>query len=412
VSDFNLSPAKISACVARTLVSAASRLVSTLFPSRAVSESTRNLHEPKWGRMASGGRLLIGLPARTQNLQEADCQSAAGYHPAPLRPHIYLLKFGLLLTCLALPSPAQQAARINGRVSDPTGAAVPNARLVLTQSDTKLSRVGTTGSEGFYEFADISPGKYTLEAEAPGFRKEATSNITLDVAQVLRLDLNLQLGTASDRVDVVASAVALQTEDSQLGGVVENKAVNDLPLNGRDFSQLMVLLPGATEGTPGGTTGRHYAERVAGIAFSVNGQRSNYNEFLIDGFMAKEVQSGTAAVSPIIDSLLEFRVQSSDYSAQFGTESGGQINAVLKSGTNDLHGSLWEYLRNDAFDANNFFSNLSRQPKGEYRRNQFGAAAGGPVLLPKYNGRNRTFIYGAVEDSRNSPIRPNQLHLP
>src|ERR1039457_5277781 len=116
--------------------------------------------------------------------------------------------------------------------------------------------------------------------------------------------------------------------------------------------------------------------------------------------MAKEVQSGTAAVSPIIDSLQEFRVQTSDHSAQFGTEAGGQMNTVLKSGTNDLHGSIWEYLRNDAFNANNFFSNLSGQPKGEYGRNQFGAAAGGPVLLPKYNGRNRTFIYGAMEATR------------
>ncbi len=159
-------------------------------------------------------------------------------------------------------------------------------------------------------------------------------------------------------------------------------------------------MPGASEGTPSGTTGKHYTERVAGLPFSVNGQRSNYNQFLIDGFMAKEVQSGTAAVSPIIDSLMEFRVQSSNYSAQFGTEAGGQVNTVLRSGTNDLHGTVWEYLRNDAFDSNDFFSNLSGRANGEYRRNQFGAAAGGPVILPKYDGRNRTFIYGAFEDTR------------
>jgi hypothetical protein len=132
----------------------------------------------------------------------------------------------------------------------------------------------------------------------------------------------------------------------------------------------------------------------------VNGQRQDYNEFLIDGFMAKEVQDGTNAVSPIIDSLMEFRVQSSNYSAQFGTEAGGQINTVLKSGTNELHGTVWEYLRNDDLDANDFFSNLSGRARGEYRRNQFGAAAGGPVLLPKYDGRNRTFIYGAFEGTR------------
>jgi hypothetical protein len=220
------------------------------------------------------------------------------------------------------------------------------------------------------------------------------------VAQALRQDLNLVLGATSERMDVTANAVALQTEDSQVGGVVETKAIGDLPLNGRDFTQLMILLPGASEGTPSGTTGKHYVERVAGLSFSVNGQRSNYNEFLIDGFMAKEVQSGTAAVSPIIDSLMEFRVQTSNYSAQFGTEAGGQVNTVLRSGTNDLHGALWEYLRNNDFDANDFFSNLSGKPRGDYRRNQFGAAAGGPVMLPKYNGHNRTFIYGAFEDTK------------
>src|SRR5215475_14141480 len=306
----------------------------------------------------------------------------------------------LLLSGLSFHAPAQIAARINGHAVDPSGAAVARASLTLTEDDTKVSRSSVTSDDGFYEFADVLPGNYTLTAEAAGFQRQVISNIRVQVAQVLRQDLNLALGATNERVEVTAYAAALQTEDSQIGGVVETRAVNDLPLNGRDFTQLMVLLPGATEGTPSGTTGKHYVERVAGLSFSVNGQRSNYNQFLIDGFMAKEVQSGTAAVSPIIDSLMEFRVQSSNYSAQFGIEAGGQVNTVLRSGSNDLHGTLWEYLRNDAFDANDFFSNLSGRSKGEYRRNQFGAAGGGPVVLPKYNGRNRTFIYGAVEDTR------------
>jgi hypothetical protein len=314
-----------------------------------------------------------------------------------------LLTLGLLVS--SVPSSAQVAGRINGHAFDPSGAPIANVRLILSESDTKVSRAGLTDAVGFYEFADVMPGKYTLEAQATGFQTQVISNVTLEVAQVLRQDVNLQLGATTERVDVTASAVALQTEDSQVGGVVGTTAVNDLPLNGRDFTQLMLLLPGASEGTPGtlsggGTTNRHYNERVAGQGFSVNGQRSDYNEFLVDGFMDKEVQSGTAAASPIIDSLMEFRVQSSNYSAQFGTEAGGQINAVLKSGNNDLHGTIWEYLRNDDFDANDFFGNLSGRPRGEYRRNQFGAAAGGPVLLPKYNGRNRTFVYGAFEDTQ------------
>src|SRR5581483_9527337 len=319
-----------------------------------------------------------------------------------MKPSCFFRAWALCVLSCSVPLlvNGQIAGRINGRAVDPSGATAAAVRLTLTAADTAVSRTSLTGPDGFYEFADVLPGRYTLTAEAAGFQKQVISNITIEVAQVLRQDISLVLGTTSERVDVTASEVSLQTEDSQIGGVVEQKAVNDLPLNGRDFTQLMVLLPGASEGTPSGTTGKHYVERVAGLSFTVNGQRSNYNEFLIDGFVAKEVQSGTAAVSPIIDSLMEFRVQSSNYSAQFGIEAGGQVNTVLRSGSNDLHGTLWEYLRNDALDSNDFFSNLSGRAKGEYRRNQFGAAGGGPVILPKYNGRNRTFIYGAIEDTR------------
>ena len=316
----------------------------------------------------------------------------------------------LLLGGLPFHLAAQIAGRINGRAVDPSGATIASVRLTLTASDTKVSRTGLTGADGFYEFADVLPGKYVLTAEAPGFQKQVISNVTLEVAQVLRQDINLVLGATSERVDVTASEVALQTEDSQVGGVVETKAVNDLPLNGRDFTQLMILLPGASEGTPSGTTGKHYTERVAGLSFSVNGQRSNYNQFLIDGFMAKEVQSGTAAVSPIIDSLMEFRVQSSNYSAQFGTEAGGQVNTVLRSGTNDLHGTLWEYLRNDDFDANDFFSNLSGRSKGEYRRNQFGAAGGGPVHAAEVQWPQPHFHLRRLRGHQNDPGRYSDTH--
>ncbi|HYM09262.1 MAG TPA: hypothetical protein VEU62_00945, partial [Bryobacterales bacterium] len=158
-------------------------------------------------------------------------------------------------------------------------------------------------------------------------------------------------------------------------------------------------MAGSTD-RPGGTVAGHYVERAGGTAFSVNGQRQTANQYLIDGFMDKEVQHGTNAVEPIIDALREFRVQSSNYTAEFGTEAGGQINAVLKSGTNEFHGSAWEFLRNNNLDANNFFNNRAGVAIPEFRRNQFGVAGGGPVILPKYNGRNRTFIFGAYEGTR------------
>ena len=182
-----------------------------------------------------------------------------------------LCAVGLLLSGLPFQLTAQIAGRINGHAVDPSGATIANVRLVLTATDTRVSRTGMTGADGFYEFADVLPGKYTLAAETTGFQKQLISNITVEVAQVLRQDVNLVLGATTERVEVMASAVALQTEDSQVGGIVETKAVNDLPLNGRDFTQLMVLLPGASEGSPTGTTGKHYVERVAGLSFSVNG---------------------------------------------------------------------------------------------------------------------------------------------
>jgi hypothetical protein len=175
--------------------------------------------------------------------------------------------------------------------------------------------------------------------------------------------------------------------------VVESKAISDLPLNGRNFTQLMVLMAGSTE-RAGGTVAGHYVERAGGTAFSVNGQRQTANQFLINGFMAKEVQHGTNSVEPIIDALQEFRVQSTNYTAEFGTEAGGQINAVMKSGNNEFHGSAWEFLRNDKLDANNFFNNRTGTPRPPFRRNQYGAAAGGPIL------RNKTFVFGAYEGTR------------
>src|SRR5262249_17823610 len=200
-------------------------------------------------------------------------------------------------------------------------------------------------------------------------------------------------------IEVTTAPPQLQTSDSQIGAVVENKAIAELPLNGRNFTQLMVLMAGATE-RAGGTVAGHYTERAGGIAFSVNGNRQTANQILIDGFMAKEVQHGTNSVEPIIDALQEFRVQTSNYTAEFGTEAGGQINAVLKSGTNAFHGVLWEFLRNDKLDANNFFNNRTGTPRAPFRRNQFGAAGGGPLYLPKYDARNRTFIFGAYEGTR------------
>jgi len=301
-----------------------------------------------------------------------------------------------LLFLFAIRLAAQDTGAIAGKVLDPQGAAVPQVKIVATSVGTGIARESVSSSDGNYSIPNIAPGMYTVTAEGAGFKKAVAENVRVEVAQRVQLDFALELGAVAETVEVQAAPPQLQTSDSQLSAVVESKAISDLPLNGRNFTQLMVLMPGSTE-RASGTVAGHYAERAAGTAFSVNGHRQTANQFLIDGFMAKEVQHGTNSVEPIIDALQEFRVQTSNYSAEFGTEAGGQINAVLKSGTNSFHGTAWEFLRNDKLDANNFFNNRTGTARPAFRRNQWGLAAGGPVILPKYNGKNRTFIFGAYE---------------
>jgi hypothetical protein len=305
----------------------------------------------------------------------------------------------VVIGAFAIPALAQEAGSIQGLITDPQNAAIAGVRVVIEQTGTGITRATVSNSDGLYYFASVAVGVYAVTAESKGFKKAVTPSVRVEVGERVQQDLRLEIGSLSETVEVSAVSPALQTADSQIGSVVESKAISDLPLNGRNFTQLMVLMAGSTE-RAGGTVAGHYAERAGGIAFSVNGQRQSANAFLIDGFTAKDVQHGTNSIEPIIDALQEFRVQSTNYSAEFGSEAGGQINAVIKSGTNGFHGALWEFLRNDKLDANNFFSNRTGTARAPFHRNQFGPAAGGPVILPKYNGRNRTFIFGAYEGTR------------
>jgi hypothetical protein len=246
---------------------------------------------------------------------------------------IVVLSMGLMVDSLE----AQQAAPINGRGTNPTRAAVPDVTVTLDAVATRITLTTNSNAEGLYTFADVAPGNYTVSAEARGFKKIVIPYVRADVAQAVRLDLPLKLNAGTQSVEVSTTATLLQASDMQIGGVVENKAVSDLPLNGRNFTQLMVLVPGASDDSPISRTGAKYTYRSGGIGFNVNGQRSTSNSFLIDGLLTKEVRHGTSSIDPIIDSIAEFGVQRSNYSAEVRTEGGGQINVVLKSGTNDLH---------------------------------------------------------------------------
>jgi hypothetical protein len=294
-----------------------------------------------------------------------------------------------LASCIAQ---GQEMGGIVGTVMDQKSAALAGSKVTVTNGDTGQSRTVVSSNAGEYSVPDLAPGVYDVSAEQTGFRRSLAKDVKVDVQQTVRLNFTLQVGEVVEQVTVTSTAPLLQTEDAQIGALVENKRVEELPLNGRNFTQLALLVPGTTEGVTGSYEATFgLGPRGTGVAFSVNGQQSAYNQFLIDGVPAKENQHESNSISPSVDAIQEFRVQTSNYSAEFGTEAGGQINLVTKSGTNRFHGSAWEFLRNDKFDGSNFFSG---GVKPELRQNQFGGTLGGPVR------RNKTFFFGSYEGTR------------
>ena len=314
----------------------------------------------------------------------------------------------ILALCLACGvTHAQDMGGIVGTIADQNGAVVSGAKVTVTNVGTGQTRIVTSSSTGAYSVPNLSVGMYNLTAEQTGFKRALASNIKVDVQQILRLDFNLQVGAANEEITVTSAAPLLQAQDSQISTLVENKRVEELPLNGRNFTQLALLVPGVTEGTLGSYVSTFgLGPRGTGVAFSVNGQQSSYNQFLIDGVPAKENQHESNSLSPSIDAIQEFRVQTSNYSAEQGTEAGAQINLVTKSGTNHYHGTLYEFLRNDVFDGSNSFSG---GVKPELRQNQFGATLGGPIR------KDKTFFFGSYEGTRirkgftQIALVPNQL---
>jgi hypothetical protein len=319
------------------------------------------------------------------------------------------LHYGLL-SALLLVSPVdalaqQETATITGEVRDASGALVPKAVVTVTNVGTNIAIRTETSDEGSYTIPSLRPGEYSVAVEASGFTRILRTGITLQVAQVARIDLTLQTGQLSEVVEVAAGAPLLDTQTSSRGSVIDQRKIVDLPLNGRDYNQLALLSPGVLPGTP----------RLSSVNFkgvlNVNGNRTFNNVFLLDGvdnisysnsFRGENVQ----LVQPSIEALQEFKIQTNAYSAEFGRSSGAVVNATIKSGTNTIRGSTYEFLRNDALDANNFFSNAFSAPKPERRRNQFGVAAGGPLL------RNRTFWFGDYEGLRDREGVPRVRQVP
>jgi outer membrane receptor protein involved in Fe transport len=308
---------------------------------------------------------------------------------------------------------AQSASTaVNGTITDPSAALIPDARIVLNNVDTDVQRITSSGSGGTYSIADLTPGNYSLHVMKDGFVTGTMTGIVLQVNQTATLDFRLTVGASQQMLTVTANLSAVESTTSELGTVIATQPVNDLPLNGRNFTQLLTLAPGVSpisvaQNSAGGSGWGGLA--VGTFTFpAVNGQRNRSNMFLLDG-VNDLAFLGNYNYAPIIDDIQEFKVQSHNDLAEFGAVAGGIINVVTKAGTNVFHGSVWEFLRNEQMDARNFFL-PTRNP---LRQNQFGVAVGGPVLLPHlYNGRSRMFFFFAYEGFRQSQEAQSIVRVP
>lgn len=299
-------------------------------------------------------------------------------------------------------SAQERTASVTGVVRDPSGAAVPDAKITVRNTQTGIKRVVKTSGDGNYTVTLLDPGTYDTLVEHAGFASIQRSGIVLHVNDDVRIDYSLKLGQVSEVVDVHEEAPLLRTTDASLGQVVDNQKVTSLPLNGRSSFRLVELTPGYIP-TPGasGQFGDIPVNTTWDSNFSINGGQGYSNEIMIDGAPSTTGFFDQITTMPSVDALVEFKVQSNSMSAEFGHTGGGVLNVTTKSGTNVLHGTLFEFLRNSVLGANDYFNNLAGSPRVAFKMNQFGGSIGGPVVLPKvYNGKNRTFFFFNYEGTR------------
>ncbi len=289
---------------------------------------------------------------------------------------------------------------ILGTVTDATGAVVSGATVTVTNTGTNSSRQVTTNAQGDYLVAELDPGQYSVTVEAAGFKQFKRTLFDLQVDQRLRVDAAMTVGEVSEHIEVSGQPPLVETDSSTVGQVIDRNQVNGLPLNGRFFLQLALLTPGSNAGYPGN---RQQGNQIGGVALAVNGARSASNNYMVDGIDNNLGFNGYFSLSPSVDAIQEFKVQTGNSSAEFGRSAGAQVNLVTRSGTNAFHGSLFEFLRNDSLDAVDSFSKAygGVVEKPPYHRNQFGGSLGGPVIIPGvYNGKNRTFFFFSYEGTR------------
>ena len=305
---------------------------------------------------------------------------------------------------------ADVTGAISGTVRDPGQAVVAGAQVRIVNVQTNVGQETTTGADGSYHFLALQPGSYKITVTAAGFQTYTNTGITLQVNDQLRADVTLQVGTVAEHVDVSASAVHVETENTQMGDVIDSKKMLALPLNGRSYLDLLGLQAGVAPTTAGTLLGSTQSDRpVSGYItnagnVSVNGQRETGNAFLVNGGDVSEGRNLGAGLVPNLDSVEEFRLITNSFDAEYGKFSGAIMNAITKSGTNGFHGDVFEFLRNDMLDAKNYF--LTGQPKSELHRNQFGFTAGGPFR------KNKVFWFTDYQGTRQVQAAETTVFLP
>jgi hypothetical protein len=374
---------------------------------------------------------LVGVSCRFQRTRSSMRKpKAQGSNARPLQGAARVTRCafatGILAAIVALvvilamaPRSAAQTelAGVSGRVTDPSGAVIVDAEVEIKNVETNISTTVKTNSDGLYTIPSLHPGHYLINVRRPGFKSVTVTELTLNVQDNVVRNFALQVGSVSETVTINGNDLHINTTDATVSTVVDRKFVENVPLNGRSFQDLISMTPGVVTQSP----------QSPGLSlgykgdFSVNGQRTESNNYTIDGVtgnigagagtgLPTAANSGSLPASTAlgttqslisVDALQEFRVQSSTYSAEYGRVPGGQFSFVTRSGTNDLHGTAFDYLRNDFFDANDWFNNRVGQPISPLRQNDFGGTLGGPILIPGlYNGKSKSFFFASYEGLR------------
>src|SRR5271165_1728322 len=298
----------------------------------------------------------------------------------------------LLVSSLSIASPSAYAqstgGRVRGTVTDPSGSAVVGATVTLINTATNVTRDTTSGSSGEYQFLEVSIGTYEVDVTQTGFKKFARKDVGVDLNQVVGVDIVLQVGGAKETVEVTGQPPVVDTSTTQLGAIVNERASTQLPLNERDVYQLLQLQPGVQSQLGNDT---FYGSDRPGVV-TVNGGRGRSNNYSVNGGDGNDLFANLPAIQPSPDTIEEFRVITNSFDAEYGRNSGSVVNVVTKSGTNELHGSVYEFFRNDVLNARQFSFNPT--PQTPFKQNQFGGTLGGPIK------KDKTFIFGSYEGRR------------